>query len=170
MNFGFAAAALALQACGETGSEPATPSPSAGGVTIDLPEAKAPPVPASVPEPKTAELEPIALEKEKATAPVADAPPVQPEPSKAEPPPPERAPASDAEPGIAGGSPFPLPGAVVARTIEGIGFSCGAVASSVRVEAPAGERAYRITCTSGDAYRASDKSGRFRFRKWDGDV
>jgi hypothetical protein len=55
---------------------------------------------------------------------------------------------------------------VVARTIEQIGYPCGAVASSARIDAPAGETAYRINCTSGDSYRASDRSGRFRFRKW----
>jgi hypothetical protein len=137
LTLGWVAAALALPGCGDTVSEPAASEPGgAGGVTIELPELKAPPPETPVPEqPKEA--------SERKPA----------EGKKAPTPPPESA-------------PFPLPGAVVARTIERIGYPCGAVASSASVEAPAGERAYRITCTSGRSYRASDRSGRFRFREW----
>jgi hypothetical protein len=61
---------------------------------------------------------------------------------------------------------LPLPDAVIARTIEKIGYPCGAVASSARVDAAAGETAFKITCTSGQSYRASNRTGRYRFKQW----
>ena len=167
------AAALALYGCGETGPEPAPREPSlTGGVTIELPEPKAAQAPAlpNVQQSDVAKLE--AAEIEKAPAPPAAALPEEPrmEASKTAPPPPEAPPEAAAKadpvPPSAEASTLPLPNAVIARTIDRIGYACGAVASSARVEAATGETAYRITCTSGEVYRASDRSGRFRFRKW----
>lgn len=61
---------------------------------------------------------------------------------------------------------LPLPNAVVARTIERIGYACGQVTSSSAVEG-AGGPAYKITCSSGASYRASTVAGHLRFRKWE---
>lgn len=58
---------------------------------------------------------------------------------------------------------LPLSGAVIARTIDRIGYACGSVASA----APAGEPgAYKITCSSGQSYQAKPVHGRYRFRRW----
>ena len=46
---------------------------------------------------------------------------------------------------------LPLPGPVIARTIERIGYSCGKVASSSAVEGGV----YKVTCTSGASYQAT---------------
>ena len=54
---------------------------------------------------------------------------------------------------------------LVARTIERIGYSCGQVASTSAVEGAAG--VYKVTCTSGQTYRAAPVHGRYRFRRWD---
>ena len=174
------AAAFALAGCGETASEPAASNAAAaaGGVTIELPEAKAPPAP---PPPLEYEAEAEAKEeasvakaapeakKAEAAKPEASKPEApKPEAPKPEATPAEASPKADDPPARADQTPLPLSNAVVARTIERIGYACGAVASSVRIDAPAGERAYRITCTSGETYRASDSSGRFRFRKLSG--
>ncbi len=59
---------------------------------------------------------------------------------------------------------LPLPSAVIARTIERIGYSCGSVASATPVE---GRHAFKITCSSGQAYQAAPVGGRYRFRRWD---
>lgn len=60
---------------------------------------------------------------------------------------------------------LPLAGKLMARTIERIGYACGDVASTTPVE---GEAAgvYKVTCTSGDTYRAAPQRGRYRFRRW----
>jgi hypothetical protein len=94
-------------------------------------------------------------------APEVQSPPVKAEAPAPETPKAEAAPADEPE-----DVSLPLPRATIARTIERIGYSCGSVASAARVEAAAGETAYKITCSSGQAYRASDRTGRFRFRKW----
>jgi hypothetical protein len=58
---------------------------------------------------------------------------------------------------------MPLPNAVIARTIERIGYSCGEVASTTTVDGSAG--VYRVTCSSGQSYQASPVGGRYRFRR-----
>lgn len=58
---------------------------------------------------------------------------------------------------------MPLPNRVVARTIERIGYSCGSVASTAPVEGAPG--VYKVTCSSGQSYRASPVNGRYRFRR-----
>jgi hypothetical protein len=57
---------------------------------------------------------------------------------------------------------MPLPNAVVARTIERIGYSCGEVASTSPME---GDGVFKITCTSGQSYRAAPVHGRYRFKR-----
>jgi hypothetical protein len=57
---------------------------------------------------------------------------------------------------------------VIARTLDRIGFRCGSVVSTDRVDAPEGPSAYKVTCSSGQSYRASDQTGRYRFSKWSG--
>jgi hypothetical protein len=61
---------------------------------------------------------------------------------------------------------MPLSNAVIARTIRRIGYSCGEVASTSAVEGTAG--AFKITCSSGQSYRAAPVRGRYHFRRWDG--
>ena len=59
---------------------------------------------------------------------------------------------------------LPLAGKLVARTIDRIGYSCGSVASTSAVDGAAG--VYKVTCTSGQSYRAAPVHGRYRFRRW----
>ena len=54
--------------------------------------------------------------------------------------------------------------AVIARTIERIGYSCGDVSSTTAVEG-AGPGAYKVTCTSGQSYEAKPVRGRYHFRR-----
>lgn len=60
---------------------------------------------------------------------------------------------------------LPLPNAVIARTIERIGYACGTVASITTLE---GDQAgvYKVTCTSGQSYQARPVHGRYHFRRW----
>lgn len=60
---------------------------------------------------------------------------------------------------------MPLPNAVIARTIERIGYACGAVASATALggDEPG---AYKVTCTSGQSYQARPVHGRYHFRRW----
>jgi hypothetical protein len=74
----------------------------------------------------------------------------------------EKAAAAD-EPAASGS--LPLPAAVIVRTIEKIGFPCGSIASSSKVEGPSASSDYIIKCSSGASYRASNRSGRYRFSK-----
>ncbi len=59
---------------------------------------------------------------------------------------------------------LPIADAAVARTISRIGYSCGEVASTSAVEGSSG--VFKITCTSGQAFKASPVRGRYRFRRW----
>ena len=61
---------------------------------------------------------------------------------------------------------MPLPGNVVARTIGRIGYRCGEVASMTAIEGDAG--AFKVTCNSGDSYRAAPLQGRYHFRRMTG--
>ena len=53
----------------------------------------------------------------------------------------------------------------IARAIQRIGYSCGAVDSAVPVEG-GGAGVFKVTCTSGATYRAAPIRGRYHFRKW----
>lgn len=57
---------------------------------------------------------------------------------------------------------MPLSNAVVARTIERIGYSCGEVASTSPMESAG---VFKVTCTSGQSYRAAPVNGRYRFKR-----
>lgn len=59
---------------------------------------------------------------------------------------------------------MPLSDAVIARTIGRIGYACGSVTSTTAVEGSAG--AFKVTCSSGDSYRAAPVRGRYHFKKW----
>jgi hypothetical protein len=61
---------------------------------------------------------------------------------------------------------MPLPDAVIARTIGRIGYACGEVASTSAVEGASG--VFKVTCTSGDSYRAAPVRGRYHFKRWSG--
>ena len=57
---------------------------------------------------------------------------------------------------------MPLPNGVIARTIERIGYACGAVASA---SAAGPNGVFKISCTSGQSYQATPIGGRYRFRR-----
>ena len=59
---------------------------------------------------------------------------------------------------------LPLASKLVARTIEHIGYACGDIASTSAVDGAAG--VYKVTCTSGQSYRAAPVHGRYRFKRW----
>jgi hypothetical protein len=59
---------------------------------------------------------------------------------------------------------MPLPKRVVARTLDRIGYSCGEVGSIANVEGGV----FKVTCTSGQSYRAAPVGGRYHFRRWSG--
>ena len=61
---------------------------------------------------------------------------------------------------------LPLPGKVIARTIERIGYSCGSVTSSNAIAGDSG--AFKVTCSSGQSYRAAPMHGRYRFKRLSG--
>jgi curved DNA-binding protein CbpA len=61
---------------------------------------------------------------------------------------------------------MPLSNAVIARTIGRIGYSCGDVASTSAVDGSPG--VFKVTCTSGQTYRAAPVRGRYHFRRWAG--
>jgi hypothetical protein len=61
---------------------------------------------------------------------------------------------------------MPLSNALIARTIGRIGYSCGEVASTSAVDGAPG--VFKVTCTSGQSYRAAPVGGRYRFRRWGG--
>ena len=61
---------------------------------------------------------------------------------------------------------LPLPRALIARTIERIGYPCGAVASTTQADGQA-PGVFQVTCTSGHSYRATPQRGRYHFRRMD---
>ena len=72
--------------------------------------------------------------------------------------------AAVAQPAQAVAADMPLPGSLVARTIERIGYACEKVASTAPVEGEA-EGVYKVTCSSGQSYQATPVHGRYRFRR-----
>ena len=61
---------------------------------------------------------------------------------------------------------LPISNTAIARTIERIGYACGSVDSTAPVDA-AGAGIFKVSCTSGDSYRAAPIRGRYHFRRWD---
>nr|NUR36736.1 hypothetical protein [Sphingomonas sp.] len=57
---------------------------------------------------------------------------------------------------------MPLSHHVVARTLDRIGYPCGAVTGTAQAEGPG---AYTVTCASGQSYRAAPVGGRYRFKR-----
>lgn len=175
----FAAAVSGLAGCGDRTPD-RNAAPSGGSVTINLPEPSAPaadpaPAPANVADENTQSNSIVIAEAE--PAPKADAPaqkPVRKEvkpPPKAEPSKDAAAPAAaekrEAPPPPPKSAPLPLPNAVIVRTIEKIGYSCGSIVSSSKIAGASGSSDYRINCSSGASYRASNRTGRYRFSKAD---
>src|SRR6185312_14430384 len=73
-------------------------------------------------------------------------------------------PAADSSIQTVAAADLPLASRLVARTIDRIGYACGEVASTSAVDGAAG--VYKVTCTSGQSYRAAPVHGRYRFRRW----
>ena len=179
----FGAAALA-GACGSGDRQPAPGEQlaAAAPVTIELPPELPPPA-----EPPKAEEKPAAPVpeeapeevEEKAALPKTAAETEAPPPKKAdagaeagapaeEPRQPAEEPAAPAEEVGPVGERPPLPDATIARTIDRIGYRCGAVRSAARVEQSGGSPVYRISCASGETYRGTNRGGRMYFRPWEG--
>ena len=59
---------------------------------------------------------------------------------------------------------LPLPNLVIARTIERIGYACGAVVSATALDGDE-QGVYKVTCTSGRSYQARPVHGRYHFRR-----
>lgn len=72
--------------------------------------------------------------------------------------------AADAAPAVTTSAALPLPESTIARTIQRIGYGCGRVVSATGVEGSDG--VFKITCSSGDTYRAAPVAGRYHFRRW----
>lgn len=172
-------AALALAGCGEIpgGAGDAKPEAANGsGLTIDLPEPVADEVEKDAADSAVAKpVPPPATNKAPSipagAQPAPEAPPERKAPAPSDPRQaevPERAPGQAAAAPAAGTSGPPLPNSVIARTLDRIGFRCGSVVSTDRVDALDGGSAYKVTCSSGQSYRASDQTGRYRFSKWSG--
>ncbi|MEO6433901.1 MAG: DnaJ domain-containing protein [Sphingomicrobium sp.] len=56
---------------------------------------------------------------------------------------------------------MPLPSRTIARTIDRIGYVCGAVTATES----AGGGIYTVSCSSGQRFRASPRNGRYRFKR-----
>jgi hypothetical protein len=76
--------------------------------------------------------------------------------------------AVEAAPAIAESAPvetsaasLPLSKASIARTIGRIGYPCGSVTSTSHILG----NVFKVTCTSGDSYRAAPIHGRYRFKR-----
>jgi hypothetical protein len=59
---------------------------------------------------------------------------------------------------------LPLSNAVIARTIDRIGYRCGEVASTATIEGAA-PGTFKVICSSGQTYQATPLHGRYRFRR-----
>lgn len=177
-----------LVACG--GSD-GSQDQSERGVTIDLPPFEPEPVvntpPASneaalneatelnVMVPAAAERETTAESAKLTPPPKADPPKPAPKPETAPPktaakapaPPaktPETAAKADTDAPKPAAARLPLSNERIAQTIQRIGYACGEVTGATAVE---GEPVptWRITCSSGDSYRGTNRGGNMRFRK-----
>jgi hypothetical protein len=73
--------------------------------------------------------------------------------------------AAEAPPAEAAAASLPISNRTAARTIERIGYACGRIAATTPVEGEA-TGVYKVTCTSGQSYRAAPVNGRYRFKRW----
>jgi hypothetical protein len=60
---------------------------------------------------------------------------------------------------------LPLPAQAIASTIRRIGYACPDIASSAPMAGTGAGRRYRITCSSGETFRATVERGHMRFRR-----
>jgi hypothetical protein len=173
-------AALALGACGSSASDDPTRGDT-NGITVELPpptpfkadEEAVPPETNNVSDEVPANVAGEAPPKAEEAPAKGEVPAV---PKEADKPPPraEPAPKGKAETEANVGDTrllpgrVPLPDAAIARTIERIGFPCGTVVSSNRVDNPGGDATYKIVCSSGASYQGTNKGGRLFFREWTG--
>ena len=89
-----------------------------------------------------------------------EATPIPPPPVEANPP--EQDAVAEATPAPAAvAASMPLSNSAIARTIGRIGYPCGRVASTSQVLG----KVFKVTCTSGDSYRAAPIHGRYRFKR-----
>jgi hypothetical protein len=167
------AAVSGLASCGSGTDDHKAPQPGAS-VTVDLPEPSAPAVDRAETNAATAGVEATAtIGADAAPEKKSEAPAATPEKPERKPAPPKKplaAPAVEEGKEVerpAEAASLPLPNAVIVRTIEKIGYPCGSIVSSSRLEGAAGSSDYRINCSSGSSYRASNRTGRYRFSKAD---
>ncbi len=66
------------------------------------------------------------------------------------------------QPAVKSAATMPLSKATIARTLDRIGYSCGSVTALAQM---GGEGAFKVSCSSGQQFRAAPVSGRYRFRK-----
>lgn len=71
--------------------------------------------------------------------------------------------APESAPAAASAAAMPLANATIAQTIRRIGYACGSVASTEAVDDAAG--VFKVTCSSGDSYRATRLHGRYHFKR-----
>ena len=159
---------------GVTAGNDAESSQPQRAVTIALPKAKALPPTASPVEDGTAfepqrPSRPMPVARTVKRAPAAQAPSAlatlatetlaeAPAAAEADPLAPVAAEAPAAAPVAAS---LPLNKATIARTIGRIGYACGAVSATEAM----GGGVFKVTCTSGQSYRAAPVHGRYRFKR-----
>jgi hypothetical protein len=139
-----------IEAPAEAHPAPVESSPQATG-TAEQPSLSSPP-PRT--RPKTPPAKPVQAEEQRAE----DVPEIPTEQVTAL--------ASQAAEAEAVSAAMPLSNALIARTIGRIGYSCGEVASTSAVDGSPG--VFKVTCTSGQSYRAAPVRGRYHFRRWAG--
>jgi hypothetical protein len=135
---------------------PPEAAPASAGQDTPVPKPEPQPARAAAPKVHEAPASPLAAEVAAVEKP---ADPLAALPQQAS------AAADDSAPVAVADAKLPLPKATIARTIERIGYSCGTVASAATINAAAG--VFKITCSSGDSYRAAPVGGRYHFRRWD---
>jgi hypothetical protein len=131
----------------ETAAEPATP---ARGRIFARPTTRPRPAARAAEPAEQAESAPVRQVPNGPFEQIAEASAVEAAPALAEDAPAETASAS-----------LPLSKASIARTIARIGYRCGRVASTSHILG----NVFKVTCTSGDSYRAAPINGRYRFKR-----
>jgi hypothetical protein len=172
-----AVALLGAWAGVQAGNE-AENAPAAKGVTVAVPEATkvvAAPVADSSPTLATsdyrrrprviaarrAEPSPTPVEPRRVVTANSQPGPFDSEPIMAEATAPEQPPAEETRLVEAAARNLPLSHAAIAQTIGRIGYPCGRVTSTSQVLG----NVFKVTCTSGDSYRAAPIHGRYRFKR-----
>jgi hypothetical protein len=144
------------------------PKPDATAATA---EASVPTAPETQPEPEPAKV--AAVTTPRVVTPQPASPPVQEAAENPSPTAPSASAVQAASDQLAAESPaapvaeakMPLPNATIARTIDRIGYSCGTVSSIAAMD---GAGVFKVTCSSGQEYRATPVNGRYHFHKLGG--